>query len=53
MISVIADCIEYEVVKAMQQSPFLGIMIDESTDLSVRKNLVVYANILERSGDVC
>ena len=41
-----ADYMESNVIQLMQESPFLGIMIDESTDLSVRKNLIIYINLL-------
>ena len=52
LITVIGDYLDSELAKLMHNSPFLGIMIDESTDLSVRKNLVVYVNILNSDGDV-
>ena len=52
LVSVIADHMDFELTKLMQDSPYLGIMIDESTDLSVRKNLLIYINLLLRDGVV-
>ena len=51
-VTVIGDCIESDMVELMCNSPYLGIMIDESTDLSVRKNLLLYVNAMTSSGDV-
>ena len=50
MITILGDCLELQLVELIHNTPFAGIMIDESTDLSVRKNLVV---VLSKSGDVC
>ena len=52
MITILGDCLELQLVELIHNTPFAGIMIDESTDLSVRKNLVVYINVLSKSGDV-
>ena len=52
VMSIIADHMDFELTKLMQDSPYLGIMIDESTDLSVRKNLLIYINLLLRDGVV-
>ena len=40
------DYMESNFIKLMQESPYLGIMIDESTDLSVRRSLIIYINLL-------
>ena len=52
MITILGDCLKLQLVELIHNTPFAGIMIDESTDLSVRKNLVVYINVLSKSGDV-
>ena len=36
----------------MCNSPYIGLMIDESTDLNVRKNLLLYVNTMTSTGDV-
>ena len=48
LIHVMSSYLEEELIQLMHNSPFIGLMIDESTDLSVRKNLVLYVNVLER-----
>ena len=52
LVTVIGECIESELVEIMCNSPFFVLMIDESTDLSVRKNLFIYINTLIPSGDI-
>ena len=52
LVTVIGDCIESEIVELMCNSPYVGLMVDESTDLSVRKNLLLYVNIMTSAGDV-
>lgn len=39
----ISSCIEEVIDKELQDSPFIGILIDESTDITTHKNLIVYA----------
>ena len=38
----IADCIKEKIIADAQASPAIGIMTDESTDISVTKSLVIY-----------
>ena len=52
VVSVIADHMDFELTKMMQDSPYLGIIVDEFTDLSVRKNRLIYINLLLRDGVV-
>ena len=52
LVTVIGEFIESELVELMCNSPFLGLMIDESTDLRVRKNLCIYINTLTLSSDI-
>ena len=50
LVTVIGESIESELVELMCNSPFLGLTIDEFTDLTVRKNLLIYINNLTPSG---
>ena len=52
LIALITQSLESEFNLILKESPYLGIMIDESTDLSVRKNLLLYINSLNSSGNV-
>ena len=40
-----SSCIEESIDRKLQESPFLGVMIDESTDISTPKNLNVYIRL--------
>ena len=46
LITVLGNYLEFELIKVMCNSPYLGVMLDESTDFSVRKNLVIYVSLL-------
>ena len=46
-IKIISDFLESNLLEKLRQSPALGVMIDESTDLSVEKHLIVYVSYLE------
>ncbi|KAK6186625.1 hypothetical protein SNE40_005914 [Patella caerulea] len=46
-ISIISSDIEENILADIQQSPALGIMLDESTDLSSEKHLIVYINYIK------
>uniref|UniRef100_A0A1X7VE37 C17orf113 probable zinc finger domain-containing protein n=1 Tax=Amphimedon queenslandica TaxID=400682 RepID=A0A1X7VE37_AMPQE len=48
-ITLIGESIESELGDEMRDSPYLGFMVNESTDQSIRKNLLLYVN---RAGDV-
>ena len=52
LVTVIGDCIVSEIVELICNSPYVGLMADESTDLSVRNNLLLYVNIMTSAGDV-
>ena len=52
LVTVIGNTLECELAKMMQDSSYIGIMVDESTDLSIRKNLLLYINLLSSTGDV-
>ena len=47
-ISLISRHLDDGLIEKIRQSPALGIMIDESTDLSMEKHLIVYVNYLEK-----
>ena len=46
IIMTMADYMESNFIKLMQESPYFGIMINDSTDLSVRRSLIIYINLL-------
>ena len=48
LVTIIGNYLESEVVQLMRESPYIGLMIDVSTDLSVRKNLVIYVNVFHK-----
>ena len=43
----IAECIKEKIIADAQASPAIGIMVDESTDISVTKSLMVYIRYLD------
>ena len=47
---VFCDVIMEEVLENVRASPYVSIMIDESTDISNTKKMVVYARILDHRG---
>lgn len=51
-VTIIGEYLESELVNVIKDSAYLGIMVDESTDLSVRKNLVIYVNVLDSVGNL-
>lgn len=50
-LKVLSDVIEENVLDQVHKSPAIGLMCDESTDISVTKELILYARILS-SGEV-
>ena len=46
MIDAISSVIEEEIDNKIQNSPFVGLVIDESTDVSVYKKLAVYVRVV-------
>ena len=47
--SLISRHLDDSLIEKIRQSPTLGIMIDESTDLSMEKHLIVYINYLDKA----
>ena len=47
LISYIFTIIQKKIICRIQNSPFFGIMVDESTDISVAGYLVMFATIVE------
>lgn len=47
-IKIISDYFDQTLLEKLRESPALGIMVDESTDLSMEKHLIVYMNYLEQ-----
>lgn len=47
----ISSCIEEDIDHITSESPFIGILIDESTDISSSKNLIVYVRVVTSNGD--
>ena len=45
-LKVLSDIIEEDVLDQVHKSPAIGLMCDESTDISVTKELILYARIL-------
>ena len=45
-LQILSDIIEEDVLTAVRSSPAIGLMCDESTDISVTKELILYARIL-------
>ncbi|XP_068708005.1 zinc finger protein 862-like [Montipora foliosa] len=43
----IAEVIREKITKALQESPCISILVDESTDISVTKMLVIYARLVK------
>ena len=48
-ISLISRNLDDSLIEKIRQSPTLGIMIDESTDLGMEKHLIVYINYLDKA----
>ena len=46
---VFCDVIQEEFLSKIRNSPYLSVIIDESTDISVHKKLIVYVKILNRA----
>ena len=53
MVEILAGQIENAQLQAVADSQFFGLMIDESTDISVTKQLVLYGRYVSDSGDPC
>ncbi|KAL3698460.1 hypothetical protein R1sor_012536 [Riccia sorocarpa] len=53
MVETISDVLLERTLVRVKASPFFGIMMDESTDISVTNNLVVFATFLEYGNVEC
>lgn len=51
VVGILADQIENAQVSAMSHSQYYGLMIDESTDISTTKQLVLYGRYINQEGD--
>uniref|UniRef100_A0A1X7U8J1 Uncharacterized protein n=1 Tax=Amphimedon queenslandica TaxID=400682 RepID=A0A1X7U8J1_AMPQE len=51
-ITVIGESIEFELEDEMHDSPYEGIVVNESIDLIVQKNLLPYVNVLDNARDL-
>ena len=45
-LTILSDTIEEDLLRKIQLSPAIGLMCDESTDISVTKELILYARII-------
>ena len=52
MLKCLASVVRSDLFKCARNSPFLAILIDESTDVSVHKQLIVYLRYIGSSGPV-
>ena len=50
LVGILAQQIEDAQLAAFSHSPFYGLMVDESTDISVTKQLVLYGQYVSESG---
>ena len=46
-IQAIAEIISQDIIQSLQSSPFFSLCIDETTDVSVTKQLIIYARYLD------
>ena len=53
MVEVLSATVREEILAEVHASPFVGILCDESTDISVTKQLVVYIKYITQNGDTC
>ena len=44
----ISKALEVEIYNSVRKNPWFGLMVDESTNVSVTKNLILYATFVER-----
>ena len=51
VVGILASPIENSQVTALSRSTYYGLMIDESTDISVTKQLVLYGRYVNEQGD--
>ena len=51
LVGILAQQIEDAQLAAFSHSPFYGLMVDESTDISVTKQLVLYGRYVSESGE--
>ena len=51
LIQVLSDTVLEEVLAEVHASPFVGLLCDKSTDVSVTKQLVVYVKYITLNGD--
>ena len=49
----VATVIHDSIIKKIKQAKMLAILIDESTDISVSKQMVVYARVVDENFNVC
>ena len=50
-IQALAEIISLDIVKSLQASPFFSLCIDEMTDVSISKQLIVYGRYLVQGDD--
>eukprot|EP00731_Ephydatia_muelleri_P010172 Em0005g758a len=53
LVITLAQQIEDSQLHALRTSPFYGLMIDESTDVSITKHLVLYGRYISELGEPC
>ncbi|XP_073243918.1 uncharacterized protein C17orf113-like [Porites lutea] len=41
MVEIISDCIEEKIISILRESPFVGVVLDETSDITVYKKLVI------------
>ena len=51
-LSTMASQVEEETLRHLMDSPYIGLMCDESTDISVLKQLVLYGRFIDESGTI-
>lgn len=42
MVEIISDCIEEKTLSILRESPFVGVLFDETSDITVYKKLVIF-----------
>ena len=47
-----AKCVENDLLKELDKSPYLGVMLDETCDITIEKKLAVYARYTQETGKV-
>jgi hypothetical protein len=53
LVGILAQQIEHAQLQALSNSRFYGLMIDESTDISVLKQLVLHGPYVSEAGQPC